>query len=176
MTFSRPEYWSGQPFLSPRDLPNTGIEPRSPALWADSLPAEPPGKTKNTGVGNLSLLQGIFPTKKLNQVLLHRRQILYQLSYRGSPRLPPIPWPLSKSTNFPLIVLIPWSSACRTSWKFSIVFRPVIQWLQLKSLPINKTYAQHVRKHCFLVIFFFGLKCSHEEIQSHLKSVASWAL
>ena len=40
-----------------------GIEPRSPALWEDSLPSEPPGKPKNTGVGSLSLLQGIFPTQ-----------------------------------------------------------------------------------------------------------------
>ena len=44
MEFSRPEYWSGQPFPSPGDLPNPGIEPRSPALQADSLPAEPPEK------------------------------------------------------------------------------------------------------------------------------------
>ena len=42
--FSRPEYWSGLPFPSPGDLPNPGMEPRSPALQADSLPAEPPGK------------------------------------------------------------------------------------------------------------------------------------
>jgi len=48
MEFSRPEYWSGQPFPSPEDLPNPGIEPRSPAWQADSLPAEPPGKPKNT--------------------------------------------------------------------------------------------------------------------------------
>ena len=44
MEFSRPEYWRGQPFPSPGDLPNPGIEPRSPALQADSLPAEPQGK------------------------------------------------------------------------------------------------------------------------------------
>ena len=44
MDFSRPEYWSGEPFPSPGDLPNPGIEPRSPALQADSLPSEPPGK------------------------------------------------------------------------------------------------------------------------------------
>ena len=44
MEFSSPEYWSGLPFLSPGDLPNPGIEPRSPALRADSLPAEPQGK------------------------------------------------------------------------------------------------------------------------------------
>ena len=44
MEFSRPEYWSVLPFPSPGDLPNPGIEPRSPTLQADSLPAEPPGK------------------------------------------------------------------------------------------------------------------------------------
>ena len=44
MEFSRPDYWSGQPFPSPGDLPNPGIEPRSPALQVDSLPAEPQGK------------------------------------------------------------------------------------------------------------------------------------
>ena len=38
------EYWSGQPIPSPGDLPDPGIEPGSPALQADSLPAEPPGK------------------------------------------------------------------------------------------------------------------------------------
>ena len=44
MEFSRPEYWIRQPFPSPGDLPNPGIEPRSPELQADSLPAEPQGK------------------------------------------------------------------------------------------------------------------------------------
>ena len=44
MEFSRPKYWSEWPFPSLGDLPNSGIKPRSPALQADSLPAEPPGK------------------------------------------------------------------------------------------------------------------------------------
>ena len=87
MEFSRPEYWSGQPFPSPGDLPNPGIEPRSPALQVDSLPAEPQGKPKNTGVGSLSLLQWIFLTQESNWGLLYCRQILYQLSYQGSPIL-----------------------------------------------------------------------------------------
>ena len=86
MEFSRPEYWSGWPFPSPGGLPNPGIEPRSPTLQADSLPAEPYGKPKNTGVGSLSLLQWIFLTQESNQGLLHCRQILYQLSYEGSPK------------------------------------------------------------------------------------------
>ena len=55
------------------------------ALQADSLPAEPQGKSKNTGVGTLSLLQQIFLTPESNQGLLHCRRILYQLSYQGSP-------------------------------------------------------------------------------------------
>ena len=40
MEFSRPQYWSGQLFSSPGDLPNPGIKPRSPTLQADSLPSE----------------------------------------------------------------------------------------------------------------------------------------
>ena len=44
MEFSRQEYWSGLPFPSPGDRPNSGTEPRSPALQADSLPSEPKGK------------------------------------------------------------------------------------------------------------------------------------
>ena len=87
MEFSRPKYWSGSPFPSPGDLPNPGIKPRFPALQADSLPADPPGKPKNTRVGSLSLLQRIFLTQELNWDLLHCRQILYQLSYQGSPQL-----------------------------------------------------------------------------------------
>ena len=69
------------------NLPNPGVESRSPALQADSSPAEPPGEPKNTGVGSLSLLQQIFQTQGLNQGLLHCRRILYQLSYQGSPLL-----------------------------------------------------------------------------------------
>ena len=44
MGLSRQEYWSGLPFPSPGDLPNPGIEPRSPTSQADTLPSEPPGK------------------------------------------------------------------------------------------------------------------------------------
>ena len=87
MELSRPEYWSGQPFPPPGDLPNPGIEPRSPTLQAFSLPAEPKRKPKNTGVRSLSLLQGIYMTQESNQGFLHCRQILYQLSYQGSSRL-----------------------------------------------------------------------------------------
>ena len=84
MEFSRQEYWSGLPCPPPGDLPNPGMEPRYPALQADSLSSEPPGKPKNNGVGILSVLQGVFPTQKLNWGFLHCRRFLNQLSYQGS--------------------------------------------------------------------------------------------
>ena len=67
------------------NLPNSRIKLRSPALQMDSLPFEPPGKPKNTGVDSLSLLQEIFPTQESNQGFLHCRQILYQLATREVP-------------------------------------------------------------------------------------------
>ena len=83
MEFSRPEYWRGYLFPSLGDLPNPGIEPRSPALQVDSSPAEPQGKPKNTGVGSLSLLQQTFLTQKLNPGFLNSRQFFtnWALSY-----------------------------------------------------------------------------------------------
>ena len=85
MGFSRQEYWSGLPSPPPGDHSNPGIKPRSPTLQVDFLPSEPPRKLKNTGVGTLSLLPGIFPTQELNQGLLHCKWILHQLSCLGSP-------------------------------------------------------------------------------------------
>ena len=52
MGFSRQKYWNRLSFPSPGDLPNPGIEPRSPALQADSLPSELPGKTTDKEVIN----------------------------------------------------------------------------------------------------------------------------
>ena len=47
MGFPRQEYWSGLPFPSPGDLPNPGIELRSPVLQADALPSEPPENSRS---------------------------------------------------------------------------------------------------------------------------------
>ena len=66
---------------------NPGIKPRSPALQVNSSLPEPRGKLKNTGVGSLSLPQGIFQTQEWNWGLLHCRWILHQLTYQGSPEL-----------------------------------------------------------------------------------------
>ena len=56
------------------------------ALQADSLPAEPQGKSKNTAVGSLSLFQGVFLTQESDGGLLHCRWVLYQFIFQGSPR------------------------------------------------------------------------------------------
>ena len=86
--------WVAMP--SSRDLPNPGIEAMSPALQVDSLPAEPPGKPKNTAVGSLSLRQGLFQTEESNRGLLYCRMILYQLllllSHFSRVRLCETPW------------------------------------------------------------------------------------
>ena len=71
---------------SPANRPNPGIKLGFLALQEDSLPTDPQGKPKNTGVGSLSLLQWIFLTQEFNQGFLHCRQILYQLSYQGALR------------------------------------------------------------------------------------------
>ena len=63
--FSRPEYWSEWFVPFSRGSSQPRIEPRSRTLHADSLPAEPQGKPKNTGVG---ILQRIFPTRESNLV------------------------------------------------------------------------------------------------------------
>ena len=87
MEFSRQEYWSGLPFPSPGNLSKPGIKPRSPTVWVDSLPAEPQGKPKKTGVGSLSLLQRIFLTQQSNRGLLLCRWLLFQPSYQRSPKI-----------------------------------------------------------------------------------------
>ena len=86
MEFSRPEYWSGQPFPSPGNLPNPAIEPRSPTWQADSLPAEPQGKPKNTGVGSLFSSPEDFPDPGIKPGSPALWQILYQLGYQGNPQ------------------------------------------------------------------------------------------
>ena len=75
MGFSRQEYWSGLPFPSPEDLPDSGIEPRSPALQADALISEPP--VPGSGTVLISFLFSLFgfsgfyyPVSKLTHLFL----------------------------------------------------------------------------------------------------------
>ena len=129
MEFPRQEYWNGLPFPSPGDLPNPGIKTMSPVSKADSSPLSHLGSQawygvkslsvsnslwphglyrlwnslgQKTGMGSLSLLQGIFPNQGLNPGLPHCRQILYQLSHQGSPRiLEWVAYPFSRGSSRP---------------------------------------------------------------------------
>ena len=80
MEFSRQILeWVAIPFS--RESSQSRDKTQLPTLQVDSLPSEPPGKPKDTGMGSLSLLQWIFPAQDSNWGLLYCRWILYQLSY-----------------------------------------------------------------------------------------------
>ena len=84
MEFSSPEYWSGQSFPSPGDLPNPGIELRSPALQADSLPAELQRKSKLLDSGcNFSDSDVLRVGMKASQPLRHLSQRSYITGLRS---------------------------------------------------------------------------------------------
>ena len=147
--FSRQEYWSGLPCPPLGDLPNPGIEPRSFALQADSLPSEPPWKPKDTAMGIPS--QGVFLTQELNWAFMHCSWILYQLSSQGwmkhklesrSPgeisttsdmqMIPPL-WPWL--TPFPLLnqSVIPCPVLLVASWPVHRFHRRQLRWSGIPS-------------------------------------------
>ena len=68
MGFSRQEYWSGLPFPSPGDLPDPGIEPKSPTLEADSLTSEPPGKKHVLKCSSISLASPFIFNKTFQRI------------------------------------------------------------------------------------------------------------
>ena len=82
MEFSRPEYWSGEPFPSLEDLPNPGIEPRSPALQADSLPVEPQGNPRI-----LEWVEGMIPFVSNVKAQIIRGIIIWYGGYFGKSSL-----------------------------------------------------------------------------------------
>ena len=94
-------------FLPYKNVNQLWSESESRSVTSDSLqprglysPWNSPGQ--NIGVGRLSLLQGIFPTQESNWGLLHYRQILYQLSHKGSPRtLDWVTYPFSRGSSWP---------------------------------------------------------------------------
>ena len=81
MGFSRQEYWSDLPFPSPGDLPNPGIEPRSPALQADALTSEPPGKTISKSEGDYFKAQCWDPVFRLADLQRSLTQQPSKISY-----------------------------------------------------------------------------------------------
>ena len=123
---------------------NESLSVVSNSLWPQGQysPWNSPGQ--NTGVGSLSLLQGMFPTQGLNPGLPHCRQILYQLSYQGSP--------------FEDLHVKTWA----TQEKVILFLRPFI--LFIVKLWYRKTTEQTFMYVCFyhanlLLIFFKDWNC-----------------
>ena len=83
--FSRPEYWSGQPFPSPRDLPNPGIKPRSPTLQADSYQLSHKGSPRILEWVGYPFSSGSSQSRNWTWVSCTAGRFLYQSSYQGSP-------------------------------------------------------------------------------------------
>ena len=85
---------------TPSETESWSAVPDALRLHGLHSPWNSPGK--DTGVGSLSLLQGIFPTQGSNPCLLHCRQILYQVSHKGSPRiLEWVAYPFSSRSSQP---------------------------------------------------------------------------
>ena len=140
---------------SSTDLPNPRIEPRSPTLQADSLLSEPLRKPKNSGVGSLSLLQGIFLTQESNPRFLHCRQILYHPSHQRSPDKEKSTWNKSDSERQ---ILHDFTDMCnlqrkpnhknRIKWQLLGVggeWVKVVKRLQTSSFDMNKFWGSTVQ-------------------------------
>ena len=87
MRLSRQGYWSGSPFPSPGDLPNPGIEPRSPALQADSLLTEPREEPKQIHRGDQKVHRGWDDTHRKSTGISAGRGV----GAGSSPAPPPSP-------------------------------------------------------------------------------------
>ena len=112
-------------------------ETESRSVVSDSLQPTPwNSPSQNTGVGSLSLLQGIFPTQGSNPGLPHCGQILYQLSHKGNPRiLEWVAYPFSKVSSWPRN----WTGVSCIAGKFFIIraMRETILWQWDTPLPYN---------------------------------------
>ena len=165
--FSRARILEWVVFPFSRGLPNPGIKPRSLAFQAYSLPAASQGKPENTGLGSLTLLQGIFLTQELNRGLLHCRRILYQLSYEKhthknlSQRLQKRPKDMQKQFNVTLCVKQKTGNNPNLLTSETVISPTFIFWDYLKH------YWIFIFLHTFLfVLAALGLRCCAQAFSS----------
>ena len=133
MGFSRQEYWSGLPFPSPGDLPNPGIKPRSPALQADALTSEPPGKPQLLKATWIPWLWLLLPVS-LSHAAVYHLQISHWLKLCVHHHIsffdPQASFPLS-----PVIILGSGKSHLQTPFPFNVIdshFQGIRTWTSLE--------------------------------------------
>ena len=143
MGFSRQEYWSGLPFPSPGDLPDPGIEPRSPALRGDALPSEPPGKSCHTQKSTKTINQNVCSSQTVGtfyqDVSLTVCIPLIKLTYNGLPHY-----------FFGTVLRARWETVFQVkilqlAWiKFAV---PFLDW-PLTNFSVNKCVRRAVSSPC----------------------------
>ena len=161
MGFSRQEYWSGLPCPPPGDLPNPGIKPKFPALQADSLPSEPPGKPKPES--QFSSVQSLSRVRLSATPWTAARQAFLSITNSRSPPKPmciesvmpsnhlilccPL---LLLSSIFPSIRVFSSESVLRFRWpkywSFSFSISPSNEYSGLISLRIDWLYLLAVQE------------------------------
>ena len=148
MQFSRPEYWSGLPCPSPRDLPNPGIEARCPEMQADSLPSEPP----DVDIANSSI-----PQRKTTFSLL---SLFLKTSFVSSI------WQLSPSVFLALMLTANFLSIDVTQIPDLLLPNPHICSLKIKALNIFSTFFLHLRPYFSFLFFLLEGKDPHLRVIS----------
>ena len=101
LEFSRPEYWSGWPFRSSRDLPNPGVEHRSPTLQADCLPAEPPGKSCHKYMSKVQAARKHLIHSFIHLPLHLNPQLVFQQKLSQAQGIQQCRWPFPPSEDLP---------------------------------------------------------------------------
>ena len=148
---------------SSRGSSNKGIKPRSPTLQADLLSSEPPGKPKNTRVGSLSLLQGIFqPRNETGLSCIARGFFFFFLvSYQGCPKLQlPSPkentYKLNHCFSYHNFQGLQWKQTClpnterwATSRLWKIIRKPksVITYLEIRASSNKSSFCGSISSH-----------------------------
>ena len=133
-------------------------------------PWNSPGQ--NTGVGSCSLLQGIFPTQRLNSGFPHCRWILYQLSHKGSPRiLEWVAYPFSSGSSQPRN----WTGVfCITGGFFTnwaIKEAPFLNYIEITYLCVSSVLLYNILNNQLTWINLLLNKCSivpHHTSCSHV--------
>ena len=149
----------------------------SDSLWPHGPYSPWNSPDQNTGVGSLSLLQGVFPIQELNWGLLHCRQIIYQLSYQGSPQFsqPITPKKLAeKSIQYLLLLSLshiwllvtPWIAAFQASLFFTI------SWNLLKLMSIESVMPYSHPVLCYPLLFLPSISPSIKVFSNESHQVA----